>query len=210
MKYPTHSIYELFFEMDDKEVVIYRGYVYDRDPQERLVEHLAEHKYFTQEQLTTFGYKHAGKFPLKNQMIIELQESGIEIKVRTVVTLPSYEQLDEEWYIQQAKNDGHPITNVARGGVWQKHVLVKGVLLETDNSTSNAEINSNIQDFKLKQKNKPKGPMPEPVLLDQDDFEAWIDRLWESQLRFNKRQGKWAPVITRSDIYHQNRHLLKV
>ncbi len=179
--YPKHRIYGIYVEDE----LFYIGYS-DRDLDQRLKEHAYSSLNPTTDQLLNDVI--TGEENGKRKIIRTATEEGFELTIKCLKESYTYEPLDEEAFIQHYKQEGYILTNIATGGVFQKHSLIDGELVDVAKMTS-AEAKQHVQDFKYRQKNKPKKvktvPKPEPRTLTDDEKREYLTKeLGEEQANY--------------------------
>lgn len=120
-----HGTYVLKVEGD----IFYCGYLCDRPLEDRLREHIysATHPTRNQKLLDAVRGTERGKHKIINTALKE----GWSITIEPLTVNELHETIDEEYDIIKLKQDGHCITNLIAGSIWQPYVLVNGELVAT-------------------------------------------------------------------------------
>jgi|GEM_PF-3711450 len=148
MKKDHHGLYVLKIE----DTTFYAGYS-DRSLDQRLKEHV--YNALNPNSKEKINRAIRGNKPSdKDQMIITAQQEGWSITIEKMLEVPVYEPVDEDRFINDLKNDGHFLTNVAKGSIFQKYVMAGDELVVTADNQSTVNVRESIQNWKRRSKDR--------------------------------------------------------
>jgi len=129
--------------------IFYCGYIQDRPLQDRLKEHIYSALHPTTTQSINDIVR--GDKSDKNKIITIAVNEGWDLTIEPILVKELWEEVDEDQMINHLRNEGHTLTNLMSGGMFQPYCLVNGKLVETS-KVNRPELRSEIQTWKTKKK----------------------------------------------------------
>lgn len=130
MEKNKHGIYVL--KIDD--IIFYVGYCARRSIYKRFEEHINESLYPTDKEKEARLIRGGPKD--KEALIIAAIENNLKLEIEKILEVHLYEEVDEEFYIQHYKSLGYPITNIAKGQIFQHQIKKNNKIYSIGSSKS--------------------------------------------------------------------------